>query len=53
MTYGDENGTNGSDLAVFSEDVAFACNFVAPRPPAPTLTPYKSASGISYASKTI
>ena len=31
-----ENGTNGSHLAVFSEDVAFACHFVAPRPPPPS-----------------
>ena len=37
------------DLAVFSKDVAFACHFVAPRPP--TLPPYRSASGIDYASK--
>ena len=40
------------DLAVFSRDVAFACHFVAPRPP-PTLPPYRSASGIDYAKKTI
>ena len=38
------------DLAVFSKDVAFACHFVARRPP-PTLPPYRSASGIDYASK--
>ena len=32
------NGTNGCHLAVFSEDVAFACHFVVPRlPPPPTL----------------
>ena len=45
MTCGDENGINGSHLAVSSEDVAFTCHFVVPRPP------YRSASGIGYASK--
>ena len=50
MTFGGENGTNGRQLAVFSEDVAFACHFVAPHWP-PTLSPYMSASGIGYASK--
>ena len=43
MTYGDENGTSGSHFPVFSEDVAFACHFVAP--------PYRSASGIGYTIK--
>ena len=38
---------NGSHLAVFSEDVAFSHHFVAPY----LLPPYKSASGIGYASK--
>ena len=35
------------NLAVFSEDVAFAHHFVATRPP-PTLPPCRSASGIEY-----
>ena len=43
VTYEGENGTNGSHLAVFSEDVAFACHFIAPHPPH-TLPPYRSAS---------
>ena len=50
MTCGGGNGINGSHLAVFSEDVAFACHFVAARTPL-TLPPYRSASGIGYASK--
>ena len=50
MTCGGENGTSGSHLAVFSEDVAFACHFVATCLP-PTLPPYRSASDISYVSK--
>ena len=50
MTCGGENGNNGSHLAVFSEDVAFACHFVAPCLPL-TLPPYRSASDIGYASK--
>ena len=33
VTCGGENGTNGSHLAAFSEDVAFAHHFVAPRLP--------------------
>ena len=33
MTIGSENGTNASQLAVFSEDVAFSRYFVAPCPP--------------------
>ena len=37
-------------LAVFSGDVPFAHHFVASQP-APTLLPYKSASGIGYTSK--
>ena len=36
MTCGGENGTNGSLLAVFSEDVAFAHHFVAPNMPPPS-----------------
>ena len=53
MTCGGENGTSGSHFSVFSEDVAFARHSVV-APPAPnplTLPPYKSASGIGYASK--
>ena len=50
MTCGVENGTNGSHLAVFSENVAFVHHFVATHPP-PTLPPYRSVSGIGYASK--
>ena len=42
-----KNGINGSHLAVFNEDKAFACHFVTPR----LLPPYRSASGIGYASK--
>ena len=30
---GGENGTDGCHLAGFSEDVAFACHFVATHPP--------------------
>ena len=33
MTCGGENGTSGSNLAVFSEYVAFACHFMAALPP--------------------
>ena len=33
MTCGGENGTNRSDLAIFSEDVAFAYHFMALRLP--------------------
>ena len=36
---------DGSHLAVFSEDVAFARHFIAPHPP------YRSTSGVCYASK--
>ena len=50
MTCGGENGTLGSHFPVLSEDVAFACHFVASRPPL-TLPPYRSASGIGYVSK--
>ena len=49
---GGENGTDGSYLAVFSEDVAFAHHFVATCPP-PTLPPYRSVSGVGYASESI
>ena len=42
---GGENGTNGSQLLVFSEDIAFSLHFMAPR------TPHNSASGTGYASK--
>ena len=51
MTCEGANGTNGSLLAVFSEDVDFAHHFVALHLPAPTLPPYRSASGIGYVSK--
>ena len=37
-------------LAGFSEDVPFACHFVATLPP-PTLPSCRSATGIGYASK--
>ena len=50
MTCGGENGINGSHFPVFSEDVAFACHFVAARPPS-TLPPSRSVSGIGYDSK--
>ena len=43
--------TNGSHLAAFSEDVAFACHFKVPCLPAPTLPPYRSANGVGYTSK--
>ena len=46
MICGGGNGSNGSHLAVCSENTAFACHFVAQ-----TLPPYGSASGIGYASK--
>ena len=46
---GGENGTNGSHFPVFSKDIAFAPHSVAPRPP-PIILPYRSASGIGYAS---
>ena len=45
---GGENGTNGSHLPIFSEDVAFVHYFMVPRP-IRTLSPYRSASGIGYA----
>ena len=56
MICGGENGTNKCHLAGFSEDIAFAHDFVAIRspptlPPAPTLQPYRSDTGIGYASK--
>ena len=47
---GGGNGTNGCHLAGFSEEVAFACHFVATRPP-PTLLSCRSATGIGYTSK--
>ena len=47
---GGENDTNGSHLAGFGENVAFARHFVATHPP-PTLPPFRSATGIGYASK--
>ena len=50
LTCGGENGTNGWHLAVFSEDIAFACHFMAFHSP-PTLPPYRSASGIGYTYK--
>ena len=50
MTCGGENGTNGSHFPVFCEDIAFAHHFMAIRLP-PTLPPYRSDSGIGYASK--
>ena len=36
MICGGANDTSGFDLAVFIEDVAFARNFVATRPPLPS-----------------
>ena len=39
MTCGGDNDTNGSHFPVFSEDIAFACHFVATRLP-PTFPPY-------------
>ena len=50
VTCGGENSTNGSHFPVFSEDIAFACHFVATHLP-PPLPPYTSTSGIGYASK--
>ena len=47
MICGGEHGTNGCG---FSEDVAFAHHFVATRLH-PTFPPYRSATGIGYASK--
>ena len=38
---GGENGTNGSQFLVFSEDIAFSLHFMAPR------TPYRSANGLA------
>ena len=43
----DENGINGCHLTGFSEDLAFAHHFVATCWP----PPYRSATGIGYASK--
>ena len=45
MTCRGEYDNDGSHLAVFSEDVAFARHFKAPCPP------YRSTSGVCYASK--
>ena len=45
--YRGENGTNGCHLAVFSS----LCLLLQGYPAAPTLPPYRSASGISYSSK--
>ena len=50
MICGGENGPSGCHLADFSEDVAIVHRFVATRLP-PTRTPYRSATGIGYASK--
>ena len=50
MICGGENDTNGCHFAGFSEDVAFACHFVAYHPP-PTLPPCRSATDIGYTSK--
>ena len=36
LTCGGENGTNGSNFPVFSEDVAFVRHFMATRPPSPS-----------------
>ena len=47
---GGENSPNGCHLADFSEDIAFVRHFVTTCPP-PTIPPYKSATGIGYASK--
>ena len=43
VTCGGENGTNGSHLAIFNQNIAFALHFVATRLPL-TLPPYRSAS---------
>ena len=50
VTCGGENSINGSDFPVFSKDIAFASHLVALCLP-PTLSPYRSASGIGYTSK--
>ena len=47
---GSEIGTNGYHLAVYSVDVAFAYHFMATCL-IPALPPYRSTSGIDYASK--
>ena len=49
MICGGKNGTSGCHFAGFS-DIAFVHHFVATRLP-PTLPPYRSATGIGYASK--
>ena len=53
VTCGGENGTNGSHVAVFSEDVAFACHFVAPHPP-PTNVKWQAIQlAIHYTADTV
>ena len=50
MICGGENGTNGYYFVGFSEDIAFSLHFV-PIHLSPTLPPYRSTTGIGYASK--
>ena len=50
VIYGGENDTNGCHLPGFSEDVAFACHFMASHL-SPTLLPCRSATDIGYTSK--
>ena len=47
MICGDENGSSGCHLAVFNVDITLIHHYVAPH----ALSPYRSASGIGYASK--
>ena len=50
MICGGQNVTNRYHLAGVNEDMAFASHYVATCLP-PTLTPYRSTTGIGYASK--
>ena len=50
MTCEGENGTSGSHLPVFSEDIALPCHLVASHSPH-SLQPYSSASDIGYTYK--
>ena len=45
MTFGGENGTDGTHFLVFSENIAFAHHFLATHPP------NRSAGNIGYISK--
>ena len=49
FSFGGENGTNGSHLAVYSEDIAYAWHCMVPHPPS-TLPSHRSAGGIGYMS---